>query len=201
MLVAHLVPGYFDAASTAAHKTVKWSRWQRWGIWAVALGSTIAPDSDVLYNALFRGFFNHTWLWTHSLFPYLGIGLGWLLLRLSGRWPYLQTLVGLAALGGLSHLALDVVAHSTPIFYPLSSVMVGAPSARVLAGGVVGYLTDPIFLCEPLLITLAAVHWVDGRGLRPGAKRAVQAGITGAALLFVALFLYLLPVLQEIFVV
>lgn len=201
MLLAHLVPGYFSAVNTAAHQKVAWSRWQHWGLRAVALGSTVAPDSDVLYNAIFRGFFNHTWLWTHSLFPYLGIGLGWLLLWLSGRWPYLQTLVGLAALGGLSHLALDVVAHSTPIFYPLSPVMVGAPSARVLTGGVVGYLTDPIFLCEPLLIALAAVHWVGGRGLRPGAKRAVQVGITGAALLFVVVFLYLLPVLQEIFVV
>ena len=92
MLIAHLVPGYFAAAKMAARQAVEWSRWQHFGIWAVALGSTAAPDSDVLYNAIFRGFFNHTWLWTHSLFPYLGIGLFWLLLRLSGRWQYLQTL-------------------------------------------------------------------------------------------------------------
>ncbi len=201
MLIAHLVPGYFLGAKVAGYQSVNWSRWHSFGLWAVALGSTVAPDSDVLYNAVFRGFFNHTWLWTHSLFPYLGIGLCWLLLRLSGRWPYLQTLIVLATFGGLSHVALDVVAHSTPIFYPLSTIMVGAPSSRVLAGGVVGYLTDPIFLWEPLLITLAAVHWVGGRGLRPGTKRAVQVAITGAALLFVILFLSLLPGLQRIPVV
>ncbi|MBX3051836.1 MAG: hypothetical protein KF753_10205 [Caldilineaceae bacterium] len=201
MLVAHLVPGYFAGAKTAARQKAAWSPSQRLGIWAVALGSTVAPDSDVLYNALFRGFFNHTWLWTHSLFPYLGMGMGWLLLRLSGRWPRLQTLVGLASLGGLSHLALDVIAHSTPIFYPLSSVMVGAPSARVLAGGVVGYLTDPIFLCEPLLIALAAAHWVATRDFRPQTQRMWLLGIGGGTFLLVALFLLLLPFVQQIFVV
>jgi len=201
VLIAHLVPGYFAAVKSGSGQSPGWSRWQRFGIWAVALGSTVAPDSDVLYNAIFRGFFNHTWLWTHSLFPYLGMGVGWLLLRLSGRWLYLQTLVGLAALGGLSHLALDVVAHSTPIFYPFSSVMVGAPSARVLAGGVTGYLTDPIFLCEPLLLTLAALHWIGCCGFPRQTQRLLVWGVVSGTLAFAMIFLLMLPVLQRKFVV
>ncbi len=201
MLIAHLVPGYFAAAVTHTRQTGEWSRWQQIGIWAVALGSTVTPDSDVLYNAVFRGFFNHTWLWTHSLFPYTTIGLCWLLLRFFGRWPYLQTLVGLAAIGGFSHLVLDIVAHSTPIFYPLSSVMVGAPSVRVLTGGVVGYLTDPIFLVELLLMALVASHWIGSRGFRPRTRTLLLWGISGGTLVFAAAFLFMLPVLQQIFVV
>ena len=82
-------------------------------LWGAALGSTILPDTDVFYNVLFRGFINHSVLWTHSLFVYLTIGLVWLLLSKMGRWPYLQMLIGLTAIGGLSHLVLDVIAHGT----------------------------------------------------------------------------------------
>lgn len=201
MLIAHLVPGYFAGARTQERQPIRLGRWQRLGIWAVALGSTVAPDSDVLYNWIFRGFFNHTWLWTHSLFPYAGIGLCWLLLRSSGRWPYLQMLCGLATIGGLSHLALDIVAHSTPIFYPLSSVMVGVPSARVLAGGVIGYLTDPIFLCEPVLLALAAIHWIGSRGFAPRTRKLALLGIGAGALAFGLAYLRLLPLLQQLFVI
>jgi hypothetical protein len=68
-------------------------------------------------------------------------------------------LIGLATVGGLSHLALDVVAHNTPLFYPLSLAMIGIAPARIVEGGVWAYLTDPFFLGEPLLLTLVAVHW------------------------------------------
>jgi hypothetical protein len=45
------------------------------------MGSTIAPDLDVIYNTLFRGFFNHSILWPHSLWPHLSLGLAWWTLR------------------------------------------------------------------------------------------------------------------------
>ena len=163
MLVAHLVPGYFAAAKSQPRWKPEWNVGQRALLWAAALGSTVVLDLDVIYNAAFRGFINHSTLWTHSLFVHLGVALGWWLLRRIGRWPYLQTLVGLIAVGGLSHLALDVIAHSTPLLYPVSLVMFGFPPKRVVEGGFWAYVTDPIFLLEPFLLTLATVHWTPSR--------------------------------------
>jgi len=160
MLVAHIVPGYFAAAKSQSHWKPEWSRGQRALLWATALASTVVPDLDVVYNALFRGFFNHNVLWTHSLFVYLGIGLLWWVLRYVERCSYLSTLMGLVAVGGLSHLALDIIAHGTPLLYPVSMVMIGIAPARVVEGGVWAYLTDPIFLLEPSAMTLAFVHWI-----------------------------------------
>src|SRR6185295_16427529 len=99
MLFAHLVPGYFSVTQSQKTWRTEWTHQQRALLWAAALASTFVPDLDVIYNALVRGFFNHSTLWTHSLFPHLAVVLCWYILRLSKRWPYLQTLVGLAALG------------------------------------------------------------------------------------------------------
>jgi uncharacterized membrane protein len=155
------------------------------------------PDLDVIYNALFRGFFNHSTLWTHSLFPYLGLLFVWWLLRRIGRWPYLQTMIGLLTLGGLSHLVLDVVSHSTPLLYPFSLQMFGAPSSRVLEGGLWAYLTDPIFLMEPFLITLAVGHWIaQHRKVTPKLKKIMLIGLVSGLAVFTLAFLLLLPILQ-----
>ena len=154
LLAAHLVPGYFAAVASQSQWQPVWNKKQLEHTLVAALASTVIPDSDVIYNWLFRGFFHHSTLWTHSLFVHLGIGLCWWSLRRIRRWPYLQMLMGLVALSGLSHLVLDVVSHSTPLFYPLSLYMVGAPSTRVLEGGVLGYMTDPIFLSEPLFLAV-----------------------------------------------
>jgi len=75
MLIAHLVPGYFAADHSQKTWPAEWSNNQRRWLWTAALVSTFAPDMDVIYNALFRGFINHSWLWTHSLFLHLGVGL------------------------------------------------------------------------------------------------------------------------------
>jgi len=193
MLLAHLAPGYFATARSQYSWPSHWSRKQRALLWLVAFASTVAPDADVIYNVLFRGFFNHSVLWTHSLFPYLGLALVWWLLGRNRHWPYLQTLVGLTALGGISHILLDAIAHSTPIFYPFSAVMVGAPSARVLQGGVSGYLTDPIFLLEPLLLTLAGVHWALTYRLSPRLRLILVVILANSLLVFTVTFLTLLP--------
>jgi hypothetical protein len=198
LLVAHLVPGYFAVAKSQPHWKSRWSRNQRVALWVTALGSTVAPDLDVIYNALFRGFFNHSTLWTHSLFPYLGLALLWGLIRRIGRWPYLQTMLGLMTLGGLSHLVLDVISHSTPLLYPLSLHMLGAPSARVLEGGLWAYLTDPIVLLEPFLITLALSHWIIWhRQATPQSKKIALIGLTIGLVVFTLAFLLLLPELQS----
>lgn len=157
MLIAHLVPGYLAAATLESDS--EWSITQHRLIWATALGSTVLPDADVIYNAMFRGFVNHSILWTHSLFVYVGIGLLWWLLRRADRWPYGRVLFGLVAVGGLSHLALDMIAHNTPLLYPLSIRMFGIAPTRVVEGGIRAYLTDPIFLFEPLLFLFAFAHW------------------------------------------
>lgn len=198
MLVAHLVPGYFAAAKSQSNWKPEWSRTQRVALWIVALGSTAVPDLDVIYNALFRGFFNHSTLWTHSLFPYLDILFLWWLLRSIGRWPYLQTMTGMLTLGGLSHLVLDVVSHSTPLLYPFSLQMFGTQSLRVQDGGLWAYLTDPIFLMEPLLITLAIGHWiVQHCKATPKLKKIVLIGLVSGLAVFTFAFLLLLPILQD----
>ena len=128
MLGAHFVPGYFAAIKSRQDWKPQWNRSQRVVLWAVALGSTVAPDLDVIYNALFRGFFNHSTLWTHSLIPYLSIGIFWWLLGYSGKWRFLRTLMGLMAIGGLSHMLLNVIAHGTPLLF-------GSPSQRSCDAG------------------------------------------------------------------
>ncbi len=195
MLAAHLVPGYF--AATRSQRRPEWSRRRRAILWLVALGSTVAPDLDVIYNAVFRGFLNHSFLWTHSIFVHLGIGACWLLLHRIGRWPYLETLVGLAAVGGLSHLLLDVASHGAPLLYPISLHMFGAPSARVLKGGFWAYITDPIFLAEPYLFALALADWVIRQKPAPRVKQFVLGGLITGLALFTTTFLLLLPTLQS----
>lgn len=201
MLAAHLVPGYFAAVTSQSRWQSDWNNKQQSILWIAALASTVVPDSDVIYNWLFRGFFYHSTLWTHSIIVHLGIGLCWWSLRRTRRWPYLQTLVGLIAIGGLSHLIMDVVSHSTPLFYPFSLYMVGAPSARVLEGGVLGYITDPIFLSEPLFLTVAIAHWIVNRKATPCIMKLALCGLFAAAVIFSSIFLLLLPTLQRIVVI
>jgi len=165
-------------------------------LWVAALGSTVAPDLDVVYNAFLRGFVNHSLLWTHSLFVHLSIVLCWWLLHRIGRWPYLQTLVGLVALGGLSHLVLDMVAHSTPLLYPFSLMMFGIPPARIVEGGVWAYMTDPLFLLEPLFLTLAAAYWTLSRKPTPRVRTLTLIVLTSGLVSFTVMFLLLLPMLQ-----
>jgi len=193
MLAAHLVPGYFAAVKTQS----PWSGKKRAWLWLIALGSTIFPDFDVIYNVLFRGFFNHSVLWTHSLFPYVGLALVWWLLYRDGRHPYAQTLVGLATLGGLSHIFLDGLARGTTIFYPFSTEMVGILNMRVMQGGFWGYITDPVFLLEPLLLTLAGVHWALSSRLAPKLRMLTLVLLLNGLLIFVVTFLMLLPDMQR----
>ena len=83
MLIAHLVPAYFSVTISQPCWKPEWSKKRRTALWIVAFSSTVVPDLDVMYNALFRGFFGHSILWTHSLFPHLGIGLTWWLMSAS----------------------------------------------------------------------------------------------------------------------
>ncbi|MCZ7546587.1 MAG: metal-dependent hydrolase [Anaerolineae bacterium] len=159
--------------------------------------STFVPDLDVVYNALFRGFINHSTLWTHSLFVHAGIGFSWWLLRRFGRWPFLQTLIGLVAVGGFSHLILDILSHGTPLLYPLSLHMFGAPSTRVLEGGFWAYASDPIFLAEPFLLAVAAAHVVTHRRLASRTQKLALVGLASGLAVMTILFLLLLPTLQN----
>lgn len=196
MLAAHLVPGYFASVKSRSTWKPKWSNKQRALLWATALGSTIVPDMDVVYNALFRGFFNHSTLWTHSLFVYLVIELAWLVLSTLKRWPYLKTLAGLIAFGGFSHLTLDAITHGTPLLYPISMKVFGIAPDRVIEGGIWAYLTDPIFLLEPILFSIAIVHWVLHWNIVPWFQRLILATAIGGLILFTVTFVLLLPELQ-----
>jgi hypothetical protein len=193
-----LVPGYFAVAESQKTWNPQWNRYQRATLWAAGIGSTFVPDLDVVYNALFRNFFNHSTLWTHSLLVYLALGLLWLVLHGTKRWPYLKTLAGLIAIGGASHLALDVIAHGTPLLYPLSMTIFGAAPQRVIDGGVWAYLTDPVFLLEPLLLGVAAIHWTyQQRILSPRQGRGARLVIIIGTILFMVAFILCIPILQE----
>lgn len=196
MLIAHIVPGYFTA-QTQSRRRLEWGGWRRTVLWVVALSSTVAPDLDVIWNALFHGLFNHSTVWTHSLFVHGGILAVWWALKRAGRWPYLQVLVGLVAIGGLSHILLDMIAHGTPLLYPFSMTMFGIPPARVVEGGVRAYLTDPIFLLEPCLLTLAGAHWFCAQPSRQLVRRAGLIMLGAGLTTFIIAFLWFLPVLQK----
>jgi hypothetical protein len=198
MLIAHLVPGYFAAVKSQPTWKPDWHQSHRVVLWVAALGSTVLPDIDVIYNLLFRGFFNHSILWTHSVIPHLGVGGLWLVLRLLKRWPYLQTLTGLVAVGGLSHLVLDVIAHGTPLLYPFSLTMFGLPPARVVEGGFWAYLTDPIFLVEPFAVTLLAWHWIVKQNFTPRGRTVMLTVLWTGFVAFTVVFLWRLRDLQEV---
>jgi hypothetical protein len=75
--------------------------------------------------------------------------------------------------------------------------MFGAPSEHVLNGGVWGYLTHPIFLLEPLLVSLAVGHWIIQRSeAAVRFKQITLCGLASASIIFSAAFIFLLPTLQ-----
>ena len=155
MLFAHIVPGYFVA--THVEQTQTTNSPQRATLWITSLGSCVVQDTDVVYNVVLRGFFNHSTLYTHSLFVPFALALAWGVLVGVGRGGFWRTLLGVATLGGFSHLVLDAIAHNTPMFYPLSTYMVGIAPASVVQGGVRVYVVHPLMLVEILM--LAAIGW------------------------------------------
>jgi hypothetical protein len=195
--VAHLVPGYFAGVLTQPNWNPQWGRLRRVGLWIAGLGATIVPDTDVVLNVLSGNHINHSTLWTHSLFVHLAIVLIWFLLWRKGRWPYLTMLVGLMALGGLSHLVLDIIAHGTPLLYPFSTELIGIPPSRIVKGGLWAYLSDPILLLEPTLIAFALIHWIIQHRWSPGVTKWAIGGVICGVLVFGAVFLMSLPGLQR----
>jgi len=90
------------------------------------------------------------------------------------QWPALR------ALGIRAVLSLQAEREDT--FH-------GSPPDRVVQGGLQGYLTDPIFLLEPLLIGLVALHWTSQRLLSTWTRMTVFTVIIGGFVAFSALFL------------
>jgi hypothetical protein len=107
-------------------------------------------------------------------------------------------MTGLVAVGGLSHLVLDVIAHGTPLLYPLSSNLYGAPSARIVAGGLWAYISDPIFLLEPVMTAIALGHWIHERHWPVWATRWALTGVFCSVIAFGVAFLISLPALQQV---
>ncbi len=197
MLLAHLAPGYFAAVRSRPSWNTQWNSPRRVLLWAVALGSTAAPDLDVIYNSLFRGFINHSTLWTHSLFLCLFLGFIWWILSYNKKWLFLQTCIGLAAFGWFSHLVLDLFSHGTTLFYPFSMLFVGGVApARVVQGGLWAYITDPIFLFEPLLLSLVIIHWAWTQNWPVRKRKLLVATTVIGLILFGIVFILSLGYLQ-----
>lgn len=150
MYFAHLTPGYFAARAIISQG--QWTPVQRTLLWSGAMISTFAPDLDVIYNAAVHGVAQHLFLWTHSLVLHGSLALIWLCLWVSGFPRFMTTLIGLSAIGGLSHLLLDMIVHNTPVLYPFSQTMYGLAPDMVAQGGIYEYVTHPIFWLEPLLL-------------------------------------------------
>ena len=154
MFVAHLVPGYFEASTLESAWDMEWSPLQRNVLWAVALGSTVVPDVDVVYNLIFRGFFNHSTLYTHSLLTYLIPLFLWAICKFVFEWGYTAMLFLLVAIGGLSHVFLDAIVHNTPLLYPLTDQTFGTGPKTIGENGVSAYVTHPIILLEVVMIAV-----------------------------------------------
>jgi len=199
MLFAHVVPAYFAATVSQRRWPAEWTRAQRLVIWGAAFGSVAAPDVDIVTNVLAGRYINHSYnlLWTHSLFTHLGVALLWFVLWRLGRRPYLRTLIGLVAIGGLSHLLLDAIAHGTPLFNPFTLALVGFPPARIVAGGFWAYVTDPLFLLEPYLLALAGVHWLAHNCPAPRLRRLALLAVAGVLESWTIAFVWMLPGLQQ----
>lgn len=176
LLVSDLVPGYVAVMRSHAHWKPEWSQKQRAALWISALGSTAAPDLHVMYNTVFQGFCGHTILLTYNVLHYVGLALIWWLLRRTGRVPYVRTMTGLIAAGGLSHVFLNVVAHGTSLLYSPSMHGFGSSWLRMLERGLIPYLKDPVFLLEPFLIGLAVARWLTRRDLFSGMARMPESG-------------------------
>jgi len=83
------------------------------------------------------------------------------------------------------------------MLYPVSMMIFGIAPQRVIEGGVWAYLTDPIFLLEPLLFSVAILHWINHQDRVPHLKKIVYFVTVSTLLVFVTVFLLLLPVLQR----
>jgi hypothetical protein len=187
LLVAHFVPGYFAAAASQPYWNPDWSRGRRAALWAAALGSAVFPDVGYVSGMLWRP---EIYNWTHSLFVWLGVGACACLLGYTRRWQYGQWLLGLTALGGLSHLILDAIAHGLPLLYPFSSSMVGTPSVCLSGSSNLAYVTAPVFLLEPALLALAAAHWIICMKPAPKAMKSSLLALAGGWAMFSAAFLW-----------
>ena len=75
--------------------------------------------------------------------------------------------------------------------------MVGAAPTRVVEGGFLAYVTDPIFLIEPFFLILVPVYWILNHKSISQAYRLTLIGLVGGWVLFAITFLLLLPVLQD----
>jgi uncharacterized membrane protein len=71
------------------------------------------------------------------------------------------------------------------------------PPARVVEGGIWAYLTGPIFLLEPLALTLLFCHWINNQNLTPRVRTVALALIVVSFIFFAIAFLWFLPDMQE----
>ena len=71
MMLGHLAP--FGPIASAIERRWKpeWPRWTRALPWIAALAGSLFPDLDIIFNILRHGQAWHTYLWPHSLLPYL----------------------------------------------------------------------------------------------------------------------------------
>ena len=77
-------------------------------------------------------------------------------------------------------------------------VFVAPFAIRVLEGGFWAYITDPIFIAEPFLFTLALADWITQRKIKPQLKSALLIGLVSAFGVFTIAFLFFVPTWQNI---
>ncbi len=73
---------------------------------------------------------------------------------------------------------------------------VGIAPKRVIVGGFWAYITDPVFLLEPLLIAAALAHLIWHLPIEKKLRIAGVGGVGVSLVAFMLAFLTWLPVLQ-----
>lgn len=198
MLIAHLVPGYFNGIISQPKWEQNWTQNQQILLWTFAFTGTFVPDIDVIFNILFHGVFNHSTLLTHSLFPVLIFIMIWSICKYVLHRDYFAEIWKLLAISWLSHIILDALVHKTPLLYPLSSEIIGYAPYRVYVGGIWYYLTDPIFLLELLLIAMGVGHWLYQRVTNKTTQRIFLSSFIIGYVFLAIVFVSILPYLQSL---
>lgn len=86
-----------------------------------------------------------------------------------------------------------------PSFTLFHRLWIGEAPQRVLQGGFWYYITDPIFLLEPLLFMLTGIHWAFSSGFSIRTRIIVAVVFINIFITFTSAFLITLPMLQNRF--
>lgn len=165
MIIAHGPLGYLLAYSTRRWWQDKLTAQQRNVVYLVAFIGGIFPDADLFYYYLVDSTVSHRQLLPHSAVPYvLLILLGIVFLFVLPKLRFYAWLILAFSVGGLSHLAADMLVGMAAVFNPLSLEMYGLVSnAWYRDSWFMRYNLVTNFTLEFMIIMIAAGTFIRKR--------------------------------------